>query len=99
MWIGGASLNAGGLTRDLQPCCPWWDSAAGSRPIMEEIRSRKNFTFKKSPIATALPKPSHYNAKGVVEKPDFVMVRPKGAADEIKMTVRAHPIGKGQWIA
>jgi hypothetical protein len=61
--------------------------------------TKRHFSFKKSPIAAALPAPSHFNASGVVEKPDFVLSRPAGKAHEITMTVRAHCIGKGQWIA
>ena len=66
---------------------------------MEKIRSRKNCNFKKSQIFQAIPKPSLYNAHGVVENPDFVMVRPTGTKGEITLTVRAHCIGKGQWVA
>ena len=61
--------------------------------------TKRHFSFKKSPIAAALPAPSHFNARGVVEKPDFVLTRPAGKTHEITMTVRAHCIGKGQWIA
>lgn len=61
--------------------------------------TKRHFSFKKSPIAAALPAPSHFNARGVVEKPDFVLTRPAGKTQEITMTVRAHCIGKGQWIA
>lgn len=61
--------------------------------------TKRHFSFKKSPIAAALPAPSHFNARGVVEKPDFVLTRPAGKTKEITMTVRAHCIGKGQWIA
>ena len=57
------------------------------------------FPHKKSPIAAALPVPSHFNARGVVAKPDFVLSRPAGSAGEITLTVRAHCIGKGRWIA
>ena len=66
---------------------------------METIRSRKKCSFKKSQISQAIPKPSLYNAHGVVENPDFVMVRPAGTKGEISLTVRAHCIGKGQWVA
>ena len=66
---------------------------------METIRSRKKCSFKKSQISQAIPKPSLYNAHGVVENPDFVMVRPTGTKGEITLTVRAHCIGKGQWVA
>ena len=66
---------------------------------MEKIRSRKNCSFKKSQISKAIPKPLLYNAHGVVENPDFVMVRPAGTKGEISITVRAHCVGKGRWIA
>jgi DNA (cytosine-5)-methyltransferase 1 len=55
--------------------------------------------FKKSTLATAVSAPVHFNAHGVVENPQFVMVRPAGTKGEIIITVRAHCIGQGQWIA
>lgn len=73
------------------------------RDIVKGVSAPKPSKFKKSAVSVAIsasiPAPSLYNARGVVEKPDFVMVRPEGAKTEITITVRAHPIGKGQWIA
>ncbi len=69
------------------------------KPSQSPATTSRRFGFKKSTIAAAIAVPSHYNARGVVENPAFVMVRPTGAAGEITLTVRAHPIGKGQWIA
>lgn len=59
----------------------------------------RRFQFKKSTLASAVSTPVHFNARGVVAKPDFVLCRPAGTVGEITMTVRAHCIGKGQWIA
>lgn len=61
--------------------------------------SKRRFHFKKSRIATAIPQSSPFNASGVVDVPEFVLVRPNGAKEEIKVTVRAHRLGKCQWIA
>jgi DNA (cytosine-5)-methyltransferase 1 len=67
--------------------------------IMKDQCKRKSPNFKKSPIAAAMPAPSPFNARGVVANPQFDLARPSGAKDGIKITVKAHPIGTGQWIA
>jgi DNA (cytosine-5)-methyltransferase 1 len=54
--------------------------------------------FKKSPVVAALA-PVYFNADGVVETPSFVLTRSGDDAREIKLTVRAHCIGKDQWVA
>ena len=53
--------------------------------------------FKKTPIASAVASP--FNTDGVVEVPQFVLVRPVATRGDIKLTVRAHRIGANQWIA
>ncbi len=40
-----------------------------------------------------------FNEAGVVEVPQFVLVRPVGTIGDIKLTVRAHRIRAHQWIA
>ena len=67
--------------------------------IFNRAHSRHSFTLKKSIIASALPGPSHFNARNVVENPQFVIARPSGTKGQIDITVRAHCIGQGQWIA
>lgn len=59
--------------------------------------SARRPSFKKSPIALALACP--FNEAGVVEAPQFVLIRPVGTSGDIKLTVRAHRIGAHQWIA
>ena len=45
------------------------------------------------------PKPiNHFNARGVVEAPVFTLVRPT-AGQGISLTVQAHCLGDGKWIA
>lgn len=55
--------------------------------------------FKKSPISILMAPPSPFNTNGVVEFPAFVLARPNGTKGGITLTVRAHCIGEGQWIA
>lgn len=57
------------------------------------------FCHKKSLLAAAVSAASLFNARGVVDNPVFVMARPVGTKCEITITVRAHCIGKNQWIA
>lgn len=59
--------------------------------------SARRPSFKKTPIASAVASP--FNADGVVETSQFVLVRPVGAKGDIQLTVRAHRIGEHQWIA
>ena len=58
-----------------------------------------HFCHKKSLLAAAASAVSLFNAHGVVDNPVFVMARPVGTKCEITITVRAHCIGKNQWIA
>lgn len=55
--------------------------------------------FKKSPISAASGQLSPFNAHGVIEVPQFVLVRPLSVKGDIQLTVRAHCITKGQWTA
>ena len=55
--------------------------------------------LKKSPAAAALAATSPFNARGVVETPEFVLSRPAVSKGEIAITVRAHRVGKGLWTA
>lgn len=57
------------------------------------------FSFKKSSIAAASGPLSPFNTNGVIESPQFVLVRPRSGKAEIQITVRAHCIGEGQWVA
>ena len=66
---------------------------------MKTLCTSKTFKFKKSPIAAAIAAASPFNARGVVESPDFVLARPGSAKGDITVTVRAHCLGKGRWIA
>lgn len=59
----------------------------------------RRFSFKKSSIAAASGLLSPFNANGVIESPQFVLIRSRSGKAEIQITVRAHCIGKGQWIA
>ena len=67
--------------------------------IFNRAHSRHSVTPKKFASTVATPAAVHFNARGVVENPQFVMVRPTGTKGEIVITVRAHCIGQGQWIA
>lgn len=61
-------------------------------------KNRRPFS-KKTPIVAMVPVASHFNARGVVDNPDFVMERPAGAEGQIDITVRAHCLGEHQWIS
>lgn len=68
--------------------------------IAKCANERSRFSHKKSPVAAvAAAAPSPFNARGVVESPQFVLVRPDVATGEISITVRAHCVSKGRWIA
>ncbi|HYW57456.1 MAG TPA: DNA cytosine methyltransferase [Polaromonas sp.] len=61
--------------------------------------NRRSF-FKKSHVAAAVAAAaSPFNARGVVEVPQFVLVRPGVSTGGITITVRAHCLGQGRWIA
>ena len=54
-------------------------------------------SFKKTPVAPTVACP--FNLDGVVEVPQFVLVRPACIKGDIKLTVRAHRIGEHHWVA
>lgn len=54
---------------------------------------------KKSSISAALAAVSPFNARGVVETPEFILTRPGIGKGEISITVRAHRVGKELWTA
>ena len=55
---------------------------------------QKNFC-----ITAALAASSPFNARGVVETPEFVLTRPNVGKGEIVITIRAHRVGDGLWTA
>jgi hypothetical protein len=72
---------------------------------LKAIKSRKCGPFptratvcKKSPVVAAIEAVQPFNDRGVIEKPQVEIVRPKEAAPQINVEVYAHPIGK-EWIA
>lgn len=65
--------------------------------IFHSLSSQKRRRFSKTSTVPAVACP--FNARGVVESPEFVLVRPGAAKGEIIITVRAHRLGISQWIA
>ncbi len=65
---------------------------------MEHTKSQKTVSFKKSRVVAAIEAVQPFNDRGVIEKPQVEIVRPKEAAPQINVEVYAHPIGK-EWIA
>ena len=59
---------------------------------------RKATVLAQAAIAAIAAIESPFNNRGVIEKPQVEIVRPKGAAPQINVEVYAHPIGK-QWVA
>lgn len=47
----------------------------------------------------ATPSQSPFNGHGVVDKPDFIVARPKQSDEQIEFTVKAHPLDVDCWIA
>lgn len=65
---------------------------------MKALFTGKPGKFEKSPVFKAIA-PTHFNVHSVVGNPDFFLTRPVVIKGEITTTVRAHCIGKDQWIA
>lgn len=70
-----------------------------TKTVSKSCAPKRNSAVKKSPIVAAVPATAHFNARGVVDNPDFVMERPAGAEGQIDITVRAHCLGDHQWIS
>ncbi|WP_167088897.1 DNA cytosine methyltransferase [Massilia frigida] len=60
--------------------------------------AKRNSSLKKSPDVAPASVPWHFNARGVVETPDFAMNHP-AAGGGIRLTIQAHCLGDRQWIA
>lgn len=68
------------------------------QPSKSRATTSRRFRFKKPCIAAAIPAPSHFNARHVIDDPVFTLARP--AVDEgIYLTIQAHCLGDRQWIA
>lgn len=70
-----------------------------TKPVSKSRAPKSVFFPKFSHIAAAAPAASHFNARGIVDNPEFVLDRPNGAKGQIDITVRAHSLGDRQWIA
>ena len=62
------------------------------------VRAQRS-PLKKSSTNAALAATSPFNARGVVETPEFVLTRPGVSKGEIAITIRAHCVGKRLWTA
>ncbi|MEO7497613.1 MAG: DNA (cytosine-5-)-methyltransferase [Massilia sp.] len=69
-----------------------------AQPTSQPCASKRNSVSKNSRAIAPASVASHFNARGIVEIPDFVMDRP-AAEDGIRLTIQAHCLGDRQWIA